>query len=86
MRYIPVFLLCASVAYACGDDAYRCVNVEDSVQKDYKVTKTICDQLAGSACYCARRAEYYCETEVDNIEKFKQLCKNHGTGWGWRSC
>lgn len=86
MKFLATLLLGASVAYACGDNAFRCKNPDKSVSEMYKVTKDICDNLGEDDCYCSHWAEYYCDPYGDNIAKFKTQCENQGENWYWSEC
>jgi hypothetical protein len=83
LRFLPVFLLYASVAYASGDNAYRCKNPDNTVDEDWKATEAICDKLGADDCYCSHWAEYYCDPYGDNIDKFKKECEAKGGNWYW---
>ncbi|TGO81895.1 hypothetical protein BPOR_0980g00010 [Botrytis porri] len=72
------FLLAATTAYACGDNAYRCKNPDKSVDEMWQVTHKICNNLQEDDCYCSHWAEYYCDPYGGNVEKFKQQCEDEG--------
>ncbi|KAK4151241.1 hypothetical protein C8A00DRAFT_36140 [Chaetomidium leptoderma] len=86
MKFLAALLVGASVAYACGDNAYRCKNPDADVGEMYEVTKKICDQLGEDTCWCYHLAEDYCDPSGDNIQKFKDMCENHGGNWYWSEC
>jgi len=75
-KFVSLLLCCASIVFACGDNAYRCKNSDVSTGEMWKVTKDICDDLKEETCYCFHWAEYYCEPQGDNIQKFKDACEN----------
>ena len=85
MKSLTVFLLLITCASACGDNAYRCVNPEGSVADDGAKTRSCCTKLAQTDCYCAHRAEDYCDPDKDNIDNFKECCESF-EGFGWREC
>jgi hypothetical protein len=86
MHLLTFILLAAPAAYACGDNAYRCKNPDVSVEKMWKVTHSICNNLKEDDCYCSHWAEYYCDPTGDNIQKFKDQCEEKGEKWYWVEC
>ena len=86
MKFLAALLLGASVAYACGDNSYRCKNPDKTVSEMHDVTMNICKNLNEGTCWCYHWAEDYCDPSGDNIEKFKEQCQQEGENWYWTEC
>ena len=90
MRFLLVLSTLIIMANACGDNAYRCVNPDQSVSNDWEVTKfCIVDVGLGprSTCWCYAWAEDYVTLRVDMIKKFGECCSRHGgDGYYAREC
>ncbi|KAJ7867812.1 hypothetical protein B0H13DRAFT_1636050 [Mycena leptocephala] len=81
----PIFLTC-NFSQGCGDNAYRCVNPNGSVEDDWNATKACMDKVGiTNTCYCSHRAETYADPDGNNIQKFKDCC-DATPNYGWREC
>jgi hypothetical protein len=88
MKMLILLSLFTSVAMSCGDDTYRCVNPDDTVEEDWRHTKLCMEKVGISdTCWCSHRAEYYADVGSDDIkiQKFKDCCESYDN-FGWREC
>jgi hypothetical protein len=86
MQLLTLILLVVPAVYACGDNAYRCKNNDVTVDTDWDTTKSICNSLGESTCWCYNAAENYCDPFGDNIQNFKKKCEAWGDNWYWDEC
>ena len=85
MKLLLSVSLYIALCLACGDNGYRCVNRDGSVDDDYTATIYCCFQLEQAPCWCFRRAEDYCDVESSKIEDFKVCCEGN-INFSWRHC
>ncbi|KAJ7871567.1 hypothetical protein B0H13DRAFT_2349854 [Mycena leptocephala] len=84
--YIAIVALAATQVKGCGDNAFRCVNPDGSVEDDWNATNACMDKVGiTNTCYCSHRAEFYADPDGNNIQKFKDCC-DATPNYGWREC
>ncbi|KAJ0142685.1 Uncharacterized protein HZ326_14498 [Fusarium oxysporum f. sp. albedinis] len=86
MQFLSLLVLLAPVASSCGDNTYRCKNPDKSTAEEQAVTTKICSSLGNGYCYCNHRAEWFCDTFGEDINKFKKSCEDQGENWYWVDC
>lgn len=86
MQFLSLLVLLAPVASSSGDNTYRCKNPDKSTAEEQAVTTKICSSLGNGYCYCNHRAEWFCDTFGEDINKFKKSCEDQGENWYWVDC
>lgn len=82
LLFIPLYI---ALCLACGDNGYRCVNPNGSVEDDHTVTFNCCNKLKQGSCWCSHRSEDYCNVASSRIEDFKVCCESN-LDFSWRNC
>ena len=86
MKTLVLLSLFVNVANCCGDNAYRCVDPDGSVDGDWAVTRSCMIRLGFSDdCWCSHRAEWYADPSGADINAFKNCCRSF-PNFGWREC
>jgi hypothetical protein len=80
------FLLYIALTSACGENAYRCVNPDGSVEDDWAKTQECAVKLGTlSECWCWGLAQFHIDAPSDKIDAFKKCCES-SENFGWREC
>lgn len=86
MKIVIILSLFATVAMSCGDNAFRCVNPDTSVDQDWHHTELCMDRVGFSdTCWCYHRAETYAVPTGDDIQAFKDCCQSYDN-FAYRQC
>ena len=78
MKTLMLLSLFVNVANGCGSNAYRCVNSGGSVDDDAAITRACMIKVGfDSDCYCYHMAETYADPYGNDINAFKNCCRDY---------